>query len=371
MTTTKEKKQETNLSANDDIFVNDKKVRIGKREVLFGIKPYTEELLALLRKNDIPREPSAGQVVEATFLGTRSGSYLFDFGYKDFIFVDAKLNEQKYLKDTEPGTQVSVLVTGIQNPYLIKGSVSSLYEKKAHTQLQSLEEGESVTAFIKEMNPAGYDLEIQHNGVTIPAFMPNTLAGINKLYNPESIVGTTLNVMIESFSDEKGTYIVSRRKYLQSLIPSAIKELEYGKPYTGHVTGTTPFGVFVEFNECLTGMIHKTNILEEYQDRISEIKPGTQIEFYIKEIIKDNKIILTQILKESLWDSVKVGMKLDGVVRDLKPFGALVQLDEETMGLIHTSELEKSTKKVNSGDTVSVKVLATDRSNRKLFLSVV
>jgi hypothetical protein len=45
--------------------------------------------------------------------------------------------------------------------------------------------------------------------------MPNTLAGINKLYDPTSI-GETFQVMIESFSEYEGTYIVSRRKYLQS-----------------------------------------------------------------------------------------------------------------------------------------------------------
>ena len=50
---------------------------------------------------------------------------------------------------------------------------------------------------VKELNPAGYDLEILFNGVTIPAFMPNTLAGVNKLYDPTSIVGKTLNVMVE------------------------------------------------------------------------------------------------------------------------------------------------------------------------------
>jgi ribosomal protein S1 len=48
--------------------------------------------------------------------------------------------------------------------------------------------------------------------------MPNTLAGINKLYDPTSIIGETFQVMIESFSEYEGTYIVSRRKYLQSLI---------------------------------------------------------------------------------------------------------------------------------------------------------
>jgi ribosomal protein S1 len=175
--------------------------------------------------------------------------------------------------------------------------------------------------------------------------------------------------MIESFSKDEGTYIVSRRKYLQTLIPQAIKELEYGYVYTGKVTGTTTFGVFVEFNDCLTGMIHKTNIDPNWAERIQQITPGFEIEFYVKEIIKD-KIILTQILRESLWDSIKVGQVINGKVRDLKPFGALIILDEETNGLVHTSELEKSSRRLTAGEDVKVKVIAVDRMNRKIFLSV-
>jgi len=154
-----------------------------------------------------------------------------------------------------------------------------------------------------------------------------------------------------------------------TLIPDAIDSLNRDEVYTGHVTGTTPFGIFVEFNDCLTGMIHKANVLEEWQERLSEIKPGTQIQFYVKEIVKE-KIILTQILRETLWDTIKNGQVLDGVVRDIKQFGVLVSLDQETMGLIHTSEIEKIGKKFQDRQELKVKVLAVDRQNRKIFLTV-
>ena len=204
--------------------------------------------------------------------------------------------------------------------------------------------------------------------------MPNTIAGINKLYDPNSIIGQTFEVMIESFSEHEGTYIVSRRKYLQSLISEEVKSLEYKKPYDGHVTGTTPFGVFVEFNDCLTGMIHKANINPDWSERISEIKPGFEITFYIKEIIRDRaipKLILTQVLRESLWDHIKNGQIIEGKVKDNKPFGTLINLDEETVGLIHNSEMEKLGKvKLEPGQNLKVRVLSVDRTTRKIFLTV-
>jgi ribosomal protein S1 len=291
-------------------------------------------------------------------------------GFKDDVRIEDKPNEAKYLKNCNTGDEVDVLITEINHgQYFIKGSIASLYESRAHENLKSLEEGESVTAYVRALNPAGYDVEITNGGVTLPGFMPNTLAGINKLYDPTSIVGDTFQVMIESFSEHEGTYIVSRRKYLQTLIPQEIGNLEFNTLYGGRVTGTTPFGIFVEFNECLTGMIHKANVTEDWQNRISEIKPGQEIEFYVKEIIKE-KIILTQVLRETLWDNIKNGQIIEGRVKDVKQFGTLVILDDETVGLIHTSEMEKLGKRFVSGQDIKVKVLSVDRTSRKIFLTV-
>ena len=315
--------------------------------------------------------PEKGQVVSAKYTGKTAGQYIFSVdGCKDDIRIEDRLSESKYLKSVNLGDIVDVLISEVnQDDYMIKGSVSSLYESRAHANLKSIEEGQSVTVNVKGLNPAGYDVEVLHGGVTLPGFMPNTLAGINKLHDPNSIVGQTFDVMIESYAEQEGTYIVSRRKYLQTLIPEAIKQLNYGEVYSGHVTGTTPFGVFVEFNECLTGMIHKANVNPEWQEKLTQIKPGFQIEFYIKEVIKD-KIILTQILRETLWDTIKNGQIIEGSVKDVKQFGTLVNLDDETVGLIHTSEMEKLGKKFTAGQDLKVKVLSVDRMSRKIFLTV-
>lgn len=320
------------------------------------------------------RKVSQGETVSATYQGVISNYHIFSInGLKDDIRVDLKPSENKYLKESKVGDLVDLFISEVnENDFIIKGSLVEMYETRAHQNLKSISDGLHINAFIKEINPAGYSVEILHGGVILSGFMPNTLAGINKLYNPESLVGTNIEVMIESYSNDEGTYIVSRRKYLETLIPEEIKKLKYDMVYTGNVTGTTPFGVFIEFNTCLTGMIHKANINQEYADKINEIQPGTPIDFYIKEIIKERdkyRIILTQILRETLWDTIKPNQILTGVVKVVKPFGILVSLDEETLGLIHSSEVEKNNVKLVEGQEVKVKAIAIDRSNRKIFLT--
>ncbi len=354
--------------------------RLGRKKSM-AVKRLTEEYKAMeaLYDSVAIANPTKGEVVTAKFVGTNDDNFIFEVpGYKDYVRVDNRNQEAKYLRNTEKGEMIDLIIAEVNNNnFLIRGSIANLYESRAHAHIKSLADGAPVVGMVKALNPAGYDVEIHMGGVTLPGFMPNTLAGINKLHKPDSIVGSELEVAIESYSEHEGTYIVSRRKYLQSLIPATIKELEYNKVYTGHVTGSLPFGVFVEFNGCLTGMIHKANVHPEWQEKLLQIEPGTLIDFYIKEIVRNNKgdikrdkIILTQILRETLWDTIKNGQIIDGKVKDTKQFGTLVHLDDETIGLIHTSEMEKLGKRFQAGQDVKVKVLSVDRNSRKIFLTL-
>ena len=191
----------------------------------------SQEELELLKiyESTFVEMPTVGQVISSELTGITNNTYnLTVRGYKDDVRVDNKLSESKYLKNSKIGDIIDVLIIDVNHDnFYIKGSIATLYESRAHQTLKSLEEGESVTAKVKSLNPAGYDVEITRGGVTLQGFMPNTLAGINKLFDPTSIVGQTFEVMIESYAEQEGTYIVSRRKYLQTLIPQAIKDLNF------------------------------------------------------------------------------------------------------------------------------------------------
>ena len=326
------------------------------------------------------KEIKVGDVVSGKITNINEKELTININYKDEVYVD-KPKVGTFTNELQVGDEIDVLITKVSNnPYIIKGSVTELIKMKVHSKMKDYYSNKlPLTAKVLSSQPAGYLLDIHMDNITIPAFMPNTLADVNKLSDPESIIGETFNVMLETLQQEKGVYVVSRRKYLQSLIPNEINKIKTGEMmnnvvFTGIVTGTTPFGVFVQFSvgdgpDCLTGMIHKANMEERWQNDWHKIKAGMEIEFYVKEIIKKNKIILTQILKESLWDTIKVHKVLDGVIRDIKNFGALITLDEETTGLIQTSYINKYDKKLNIGDNIKVKVISLIRDDRKIYLN--
>ena len=316
-----------------------------------------------------------GSVYTGIIIDMKDREIIVNIGNKDNVVIERNSIEDKICKRMTVGQEIDVLLTKLQqNPFLIKGSIAELARIKVDNKMKSFYENKTpIEANVKETIPAGYLLEIDIDNIIIDAFMPNTLADVNKLHDTDVLLGEKINVMLETLQQDKGIYVVSRKKYLKTLIPEKIKELKkYPREhvFTGHVTGTRDFGIFVQFEDCLTGMIHKANLHEDYREKIGTIEPGTKIDFYIKDIIKGgSQIILTQYLKESLWDTIRVGDKLKGKVITVKPFGALIELDYETNGLIQTTYLNKNERNLKAGDMVDVVVISIIRDDRKIYLT--
>lgn len=346
----------------------------------------TEDYLFFLKKIENSKIPyleiKEGEVIEGTITSINQKEIIIDINFKDSVFVESKTIDDEMFNNLQVGSPIKVMITEIcDNPFYIKGSLNDILKLNiSNIVKEHYNEDKFFMATVKESQPAGYYLDLDVEGQIITSFMPNTLAGVNKLHDPESIVGKKIEVMIETLEQDKGIYVVSRKKFLENLIPERIKQLKKewiknkGKIYDGLITGTTPFGVFVEFCDYLTCMIHRYNVTEEWQndEKWSTMKPGMYINFYIKDIItRKNKIISTQILRDSLWDTIKVDDNIMGKVIAIKPFGALIQLDEETNGLIQNTYIQKNKIELNVGQEIEVKVTSIMKDERKINLSFV
>ena len=105
------------------------------------------------------------------------------------------------------------------------GSVTAgLKTKVVREIVESINEGNTAYSgtVIKMIPGGGYIVQVQG----VDCFMPGSLAGVNKLHDFESIIGTDMYVVPVSYSEEKGTVVVSHRAYLRALIPNKIKEIQ-------------------------------------------------------------------------------------------------------------------------------------------------
>ena len=374
-----------NIGALPDIFdnlVNDNKIL--KYKSKDSSKTLTDDYLFFLKKIEEGKylnNLQIGDVIEGIVVEINKKDVIIDITYKDNVFVDLKTLDPDLLENLKIGNSIQVMITQISDdPYFIRGSVNEIVKMNVSNKVkEAFNENTFFYATVTELIPAGFMLNMEVEGINVKAFMPNTLAWVNKLLDINSLLDKRIEVMIETLEQDKGIYVVSHKKYLESLIPEQIKKLKSEwvknklKPYIGFITGTTDFGAFVEFFGFLTGMIHRFNVNEEWQtdEKWATMKPGMGVNFYIKDIIvPKNKIILTQILRKSLWDSIKVGNILNGKVIAIKNFGALIQLDEETNGLIQSNILNKHKVELKVGDTIEVKVLSLMKDDRKINLGL-
>ena len=74
-------------------------------------------------------------------------------------------------------------------------------------------------------------------------------------------------------------------------------------------------------------------------------------------------------------EKLEVGAIVDGKVVNLKPFGAIVVLPDNTQGLVHISHISTSyvqnvSDYIATGDIVRVKILSIDPVTKKISLSI-
>lgn len=375
-------------NGNDPFDTKKIKVKLPNGSRVLSTEPYTLELLSLYGIESVIEDNSKlcetkqeyttkGEII--SIIRDKNGNKinaLIDVGSKYTASCSLLKETSEIIEQLEEGMNIDVKIKTTQRGIVTASISDAIDEVKFNEILNSI--NDKTVAFngkITELINGGYWVDLGG----IKCFMPGSLAGLNKLHDFNSLVGKQLIVMPLSYSQEKNSIIVSHRAYLNTLVYSAIEDL--GKniklPQTGFVTGTARFGVFAEFNACLTGMI-PINELDEVTLRKlekNEIKPGDEISFWTKEIIGDKKIILSQQGPVTdAWDNIENTytpmMVTSGTVTKITTYGAFVELKKGISGLIHKTRF-KDINTLSKGDVVTVKIHSISTDDKKIVMSIV
>jgi small subunit ribosomal protein S1 len=319
-----------------------------------------------------------------TVYSTKDNTSTVDIGYRQLVFINLQKEDPIFRELGKViGSEVDVTITSdpFDDSVSLYGSLTEGARKKTFTEMQAAIETQD-TAWsgnvTKMMQEAGYIVRV--NG--IDCFMPGSLAGINKLHDFSSIIDTDMYVVPVSFSKEKGTIVVSHRAYLKTMIPGTIDKLKENltQEITGTVTGSAKYGVFCEFNECLTGMIHvndlDSDLLVRHKNR--EVIPGEEITFRIKDIISNDKITLTQKDEVTANPWLKINEKFKpnsevlATVKSCKDYGLFIEIEEGIVGLLHVSEFEntEALKSYKPKHRINVTITRIEEDTKKVFLKL-
>ena len=159
-----------------------------------------------------------------------------------------------------------------------------------------------------------------------------------------------------------------------------------GTVVKGKVRNIADFGIFVEIEEGIDGLVHISDM--SWTQRVkhpSELfQKGDDVEAVLLNIDTSDgekpKISLgIKQLVADPWDRIPyefpIGKVVDGKVLKVLDFGAFVELEKGVEGLVHVSEIseehvEDPRAVLNPGQEVKVQILATDAAERKIALSI-
>lgn len=234
--------------------------------------------------------------------------------------------------------------------------------------------GGIVTGTIVRIDPSGalVDISYKSDGFIESSELP-----------PDSKIGSRINAMIEKLESKEGYVLLSKKK--------ADFELKWHEAFDAYrnktileakVTGAVKGGLVAEF-DGMKGFIPASQVIKKAETSLEEFVKKTLPVKIIEINRRQGKVVFSHKLaaseherKESakLIEELEVGQVRKGIVKNLKNFGAFVDLGG-IEGLIPISELSWKRVKhpsdiLKSGQEIDVFVIGVDKIANKVSLGL-
>ena len=157
-------------------------------------------------------------------------------------------------------------------------------------------------------------------------------------------------------------------------------EVKYpaGSKHTARVRNFTNFGVFVELEEGVDGLIHISDLswTKKVKHPSEFTQVGAEIDVVVLDIDKENRRLSLghKQLEENPWDVFEekytVGSIHEGKITELLEKGAVVALDENVEGFATPKHLVKEDgSQAAQGETLPFKVIEFNKDSKRIILS--
>jgi small subunit ribosomal protein S1 len=204
--------------------------------------------------------------------------------------------------------------------------------------------------------------------------------------NPTQMVsmGQAVEAQILTIDMENKKLSLGMKQLTPNPWQSLLDKFPVGTKHKGKVCNITNFGIFVELEEGVDGLVHISDLswTKKILDINEVVKIGDEFEVVILGVdVANQRISLgRKQLLENPWDKLeekyKAGTEVDCKV--IKPIdkGIIVELPDEVDSFIPASQLSTSLiKNFNElffpGGTMKAEIIEFDKTNKKVVLSVI
>jgi small subunit ribosomal protein S1 len=324
-----------------------------------------------------------GKVIKGRVLSKENNGILVSIDYKSDSLIPAFEFSDFELKKIEPNQEIDVILDRLEDE---NGTVVLSYQKaKALKAWEKIAEhaaaDEPVRGIVTHKVKGGLSVD-----VGIPAFLPGSQVDTQRVMNFDQFVGQEVICKILKVNRKRGNVIISRRKYLEEQRAEdkkkALETIQESQVIQGIVKNITSYGVFVDVGG-IDGLLHITDMSWGRIAHPSElVKIGDTITVKVISFDKKNEKISLGMkqLTPNPWENVDqkypVGSHIKGRISSITDYGLFVEVEKGVEGLVHISEvswterISNLSKYFTVGSTVEAYVVALDKDNRRMSLSV-
>ena len=331
-----------------------------------------------------------GDIVDVEVLDIEDGQ--IDVGVEN-AGVEGVITRREYTSDrnadlrdlVKPGDKFKALVLRRAGGDKENGefffSVTRLKEREAYDKLQKdFEDGNAVEGTVTSSVRGGLIVDVGTRG-----FLPASLISNRYVSDLKPYIGKTMKLKITEIDPNKNRLILSHKDLVEEEREEAFdkvaSQLVVGDFVEGKVSRLTNFGAFIDVGG-VDGLVHISEISYKHVDKPSDVlKVGQDVKVKVIGIDNDRHRISLSIKQtepspfEQATADLNEGDIFEGEVKSLTNFGAFVEVADGIQGLVHVSEIsnkhvDKPSDVLKVGQSVKVKVLNIDPSDRRISLSI-
>lgn len=255
-------------------------------------------------------------------------------------------------------------------------------EDKKNFILSAMESSGVLTGTVKNITDYGAFVDLGG----IDGLLHITDMSWGRINHPSEIlkVGDEIQVKILKFDQDSERVSLGLKQTQVDPWENAEQQYAIGSKWTGKVVSITDYGVFIELEKGIEGLVHVSEMTwtkkPRHPSKLTQV--GEEVEVMVLNVDKDQKRISLGIkqLRPNPWDVIAErypeGTKIEGKIRNVTDFGIFVGIDEGIDGLVHISDISWTQRIKHPGElykkgqTVQAVVLNIDKENERFSLGI-
>ena len=330
---------------------------------------------------------ASGAPVQAAVVGRVKGGLSVDIGV--FAFLPGSQVDISPVRDLDAwiGRSIKVVVIDCDrrrsNAVVSRSALlkAERQQRQAET-LAGLVEGGAATGIVK--NVTSYGVFVDLGG--IDGLIKLAELSYGRVGDPSKLlqIGQEVTAKVLRVDLDKERVALSLRAMRPDPWSTIEDRYAAGSRVRGRVASVADYGVFVELEPGVEGLIHVTEIDWSRQQRhpSKTFSPDAETEAVVLSVRpKQRRLSLSfKRLAPDPWEqygaSLEVGQVVSGVVRRVMDYGIFVELVAGIEGLVHVSDISWDTRSqkprdvAKKGQQINTVILSVDVENRRLSLGI-